>query len=93
MNGTKRTPPTIETHLNPRGEANFLASLSICCANSRVGAMMSAYGPKCLLSSVKGGKLEMKASIGMTKAAVLPEPVSMCKRCQFQVVLGKQPSD
>lgn len=60
--------------MKPRGDANFLASLSICCANSRVGAIISAYGPRCLISSVNGGKFEIKASIGMTKAAVLPEP-------------------
>lgn len=36
---------------------------------------MRAYGPKCLFSSVKAGSLDMKASIGMTKAAVLPEPM------------------
>ena len=35
---------------------------------------MSEYGPRCLLSSVNGGSLEMNANIGMTKAAVLPEP-------------------
>lgn len=70
-----RTPPTMDTQVKPSGDANFLVSLSICWANSRVGAMMSAYGPRCLLSSVKGGNLEMKDSIGMTKAAVLPEPV------------------
>ena len=68
------TPPTMETHLKPRGDANLRASLSICCANSRVGAMMSAYGPRCRMSSVKGGRFDIKVNIGMTNAAVLPEP-------------------
>ena len=35
---------------------------------------MSAYGPRCRLSSVKGGTLEINANMGMTNAAVLPEP-------------------
>lgn len=40
---------------------------------------MSAYGPRCLFSSVKRGSFEMKASIGITKAAVLPEPGKACE--------------
>jgi hypothetical protein len=70
-----RTPPTIETHLYPSGVANFVASDSICCASSRVGARINAYGPKCLFSSLKGGNCPMKVNMGITKAAVLPEPV------------------
>lgn len=42
---------------------------------------MRAYGPRCLLSSVNSGSLEMNANIGMTKAAVLPEPE--CVRQSF----------
>lgn len=72
------TPPTIETQVNPNGPANFLVSDSICWANSRVGAIIREYGPRCRLSSVKGGKLEMKLSMGITNAAVLPEPKSRC---------------
>jgi hypothetical protein len=44
-----------------------------------VGAIIKEYGPRCRLSSVKSGKLEMKLSIGMTNAAVLPEPVPFCQ--------------
>lgn len=63
--------------MKPSGDANLRASVSICWASSRVGARMSAYGPRCRFSSVKDGMLEMKVSIGMTKAAVFPEPVAM----------------
>lgn len=41
---------------------------------------MRAYGPKWRLSSVNGAKPEMKASMGMTNAAVLPEPVGLRQR-------------
>lgn len=68
------TPPTIETHLKPSGVANLRASDSICCASSRVGAMISAYGPRCRMSSVNAGRFEMNESMGITNAAVLPEP-------------------
>ena len=42
MNAQAHTPPTMDTHLKPRCVANFCASLSICCANSRVGAKINA---------------------------------------------------
>ena len=71
---TQLTPPTIETQRKPNGVANFRVSTSICCANSRVGANISAYGPKWRFSSVNGGRLEIYVSMGMTNAAVLPEP-------------------
>jgi len=41
---------------------------------------MRAYGPRCLLSSLNGGIPDINASMGMTKAAVLPEPRSHCFR-------------
>ena len=67
----------METHLNLSGDANLLASVSICCANSRVGAIIKAYGPKCRFSSVNRGRPCINASIGITNAAVLPEPFGM----------------
>lgn len=36
--------------------------------------MINAYGPRWRFSSERGGKFEMKVSIGMTNAAVFPEP-------------------
>jgi hypothetical protein len=65
----------MDTQRKPSGVANFLASDSICCANSRVGAKIRPYGPKCLFSSVNGGIFEIKVSMGITKAAVFPEPI------------------
>ena len=43
----------------PNGIANLRVSASICCASSRVGARISAYGPRWRVSSVSGGKLRM----------------------------------
>lgn len=38
-------PPITATVRMPSGLPNFMVSSSICCANSRVGAKMTAYGP------------------------------------------------
>lgn len=40
-----------------------------------MGAKINAYGPMCRISSVNGGKFEMYVSIGITNAAVFPEPM------------------
>lgn len=49
-----------------------------CCASSRVGASTTEYGPSASMSGLPsmGGCFSMYTSIGSTKAAVLPEPVS-----------------
>jgi hypothetical protein len=44
-------PPTILTTLNPRGCVNFLASISICCANSRVGRLVDCIERRMLVLS------------------------------------------
>ena len=63
---------------------------SICCASSRVGAMMTAKGPSAATSSVITGCFWMYTSIGSTKAAVLPLPAAghlvLCFGCSKEHV-------
>lgn len=46
---------------------------------------MRAYGPRCLFSSLKSGSFEMNASIGMTNAAVLPDPARISAKPEAQM--------
>mmetsp|Transcript_3712 Transcript_3712/g.12778 ORF Transcript_3712/g.12778 Transcript_3712/m.12778 type:complete len:254 (-) Transcript_3712:447-1208(-) len=70
-------PPTTLVALKSVCFMSFTVSVSICCASSRVGAMMMARGPSSpTLSSLCGGDWSRNWMRGMTNAAVLPEPVS-----------------
>ncbi|OMH79021.1 hypothetical protein AX774_g7573 [Zancudomyces culisetae] len=69
-------PPTTETHFVPKYFENLLASCSICCTSSRVGASTIAYGPSCILVSSIFGSVEIYTSIGIRNDAVFPLPVS-----------------
>lgn len=57
------------------GLANLVVSASICSASSRVGANTTPKGPKWAFD-MSSFKSLMKESIGITKDAVLPDPVS-----------------
>mmetsp|Transcript_4028 Transcript_4028/g.12915 ORF Transcript_4028/g.12915 Transcript_4028/m.12915 type:complete len:246 (+) Transcript_4028:310-1047(+) len=70
-------PPTMAATRTSECSPSFFTSSSICSASSRVGAMMSARGPSSpTRSRMRAGSPRMYSTMGMTNAAVLPEPVS-----------------
>ena len=73
---SREIPPITATVRIPSGRPNLRVSSSICWANSRVGANMTAYGPWSASSSLRKGRNgEMSKILTLIKIARQPNHI------------------